>query len=1170
MAGRNWIDAVSRLLVTSPELSPILLGVLQITGFALGILALKRWHGQDKSWLYVVCLGGVIAVIMVLPLRLARWEWSCSFSFIEHRSWIAESQPIATLTDSASQFTSNPFRHFEAIPKGHLEFSPDDSLVASSTVQPSVAVRPLIPWSTMQIAIAVYSIVVLFQLITTARGWQLLRRAARRGSSLGEPSSRLVEDCRQRLKISTQVMVLRSNEVSMPLTFGVMHPVVLLPVDFEEWTALEQRAVAMHEFSHIARRDILGELLVRSMQALYWLHPASHWIAKQVRAAREGATDQHVIATGFSPQKYARCLVQILEREHTRSTKGLTCIPSVAMSAYGDMEVRINSILRGEEKMDYARKSIWIVCLVLFMSFTMVRLEAVPWLAPEYVSDESSTMPMESNESEESSKQGQSSTLLSDDSKGSQRNDLLDLILNTPVVGNISAPDGVEISLAGRVLGPNQEPVRGCTVVLSHLDMRQLATKGRLEASLQDSGNIRLQSLLARTITDEDGRYTFANVVAPSDLRLAGSEKKWTGQLIAGHSELGIGWEGFETLREHLINREHNIHLSEMTSVEGQCLNSDGTPAKESNVMISSLHKKADGRSGLFLCGALHVNSLTDSNGRIRFFHLPGDTLAGISASGSGGITFTVLHIKTDQGSNLSDFGRIALPPGVQIQTSPALLNLRKPIQIPVRVINTNGKPISGAKLFGDGPYQTTDHQGIALWTLNPQIAEAKIANTAANQVARIVAIFDSGSPYLRTEITVRWDSITEAKTIEIIAEKGTRVRGKVFTNEGSVASGVLIYDPKSIGQSGRVDKEGNFEITVPKKKCRLLVCRSEGGYRIPSVKQVQSVNGSTFEIPDDWKYIDVDATSGDDIELPTITVQRAEPIHLFAQLPNGLPAINATAILTDIDIRKVERNTSFSKGFLSTNTSTDNNGLATIVAQGVPSKLASVEVRLLYENVPYLGIASLDQISAGKLLVRLKPEWLIRGRISLDGQPVQGAWVHAIRHVSTNGEILRPDSVLHCHMTTNDLGEYEFIMPRDRDYEIQVSGLPQDSSCHGSTHKLTRRSASEMEVPEFRYERGTESIAGSVVDVKGEPIAGAFVFIQGNRERLWIGQSRSSPVKSDKSGRFVMPNLPRGPFRLKAQWGEGPSTTASSSEVITKSGETDVRLIVPAIQTPK
>ena len=76
--------------------------------------------------------------------------------------------------------------------------------------------------------------------------------------------------------------------------------------------------------------------------------------------------------------------------------------------------------------------------------------------------------------------------------------------------------------------------------------------------------------------------------------------------------------------------------------------------------------------------------------------------------------------------------------------------------------------------------------------------------------------------------------------------------------------------------------------------------------------------------------------------------------------------------------------------------------------------------------------------------------------------------------------------------MTTNHLGEYEFIMPRDRDYEIQVSYLPQDSLCYGSTHSLTHRSSNEMEVPEFRCERGTESITGSVLNLKGEPIAGA------------------------------------------------------------------------------
>lgn len=1164
MNNSQWSELAFQMLLAFPELSSILVSVLQIVGIATGIFVLRWCHKQDSSWVYVVCLVGVFAAMLLLPLHLARSGWAYSIPRIQHEPSAAVTKTSDLLDHFANQqatLNSFPTPH-EPLPVGEQEFSFDEAIAVSNGAPLSDFSPPTNSWSILQIAISIYAIVVLSQLIRIARGWQRLRTAAQRGLTLGDRSSRLVEECRHRLNISSRVLVLRSTEVAMPLTFGVTHPVVLLPVDFEEWTTLEQQAVALHEFSHIARRDVLGELLVRSMQSLYWIHPASHWIAKQVRAAREGATDQRVIATGFSPQEYASCLVQILERERTRGKKRRNSIPSIAMSAYGDMEVRINSILRGEIKMDFARRSIWIICLVLFLCFSMVRLQAVPTLSQTPVSDDSSDTTSEPTQPKASPSQAQPSSGEVTDSNPSTKNDFLDLIQNAPLTSNVSTPDGIELNLSGVVLAPNGEPVCGCTVVLSHLNMGQ-----RIKMIRGDDGDIRLQSLLARTKTDEEGRFRIANIFVPKDSPDNGDLSEWTGNLIAGDGKLGIGWETFGSVRERRITRVLNIRLYEIDSIEGQCLNSDGTPANETKVVVSGLGYADHRRSGLFLCGALHVNTLTDSNGRFQFFQLPGNAIASISASGSSGIDNLRLRISTKQGSNATDLERIALPPGMQLQSGPALLTLKQPIQIKVRVINTKGDPISGAKLFGEGLNQETDHQGMILWTVHPKYADARVASMAANQETRILISFENASPYLGTEKKVRWDSITESKPIDIIVEKGTRVRGKVITEEGSSAPGVYILESTQMGQYSTVNKEGDFELIVPKKKCRLFLCGSQGSYRVPSAEQVRKLYRSTSETPQNWKYVDIDATSGNDIEIPTIVVQKTEPIHIVAQLPDGSPATNATVILTDIDISKEDRNTYFRKSFLSMNTFIDSNGLATILPIGIPSKLASVEVRLLHENIPYLGIVGVDPLSAGKLLVRLKPEWLIRGRVSLDGQPLPGAWVHAIRNVSPKGETLRPESVLHCRMTTNQLGEYEFIMPRDHDYEIQVSSLPQDSSPNGSTHKLIRQTENEMEVPEFRYERGTESITGTVCNLKGEPIAGANVFILGNGERLWIGQSESSFVKSDKSGQFVMRNLPRGSVRLRATWNDTANRSVSSREVLSSSGETNVHLIVPTSQ---
>ena len=1173
MGDNKWIGEAFELFLAVPELRPMLVGFLQIVGIAVGTFVLRRCHNRDMSWVYVVCLGGVIAVNLVLPLHLARVGWSYPIPTFEQSTSIAVDQLPASLLDSGiSQPTLNPFStQIKTFSEGELERSFDDTLITSNIVKSSITMQSTIPLSAWPIAIAIYASVVLFQLLRTARGWQLLQQAARRGITLSDRSSRLIQDCQHRLRISSQVTVFRSTEVSLPLTFGFIRPVVLLPVDFEEWTPLEQRAVVMHEFSHIARRDMLGELLVRSMQAFYWLHPASHWIANQVRAVREGATDQRVIASGFSPQEYAMCLVQILERELASSTKCLPRSPSIAMSAYGDMEVRINSILRGEEKMDCVRGSVWIVCLALFMSVTMVRLDAVPTANPISVLIEAPTMPTETPLPEASPNQARSSTLVTDDLKRLPNNDLLDMILKGPVAetvaNNIDSPDGVLLNLSGRVLGPNGKPVRGCTVVLRHIDegkLYKLLVKSTMEfPSL--SVDTRLQSLRARTTTDDNGRYSFSNLFVPSDLDPV-DHRAWTGQLIAGHSKMGIGWENFASVREQNISRELDIRLSEVTSVEGQCLNSDGTSAGETHVVVSGMSNVAESRSHyILLLGDLQVDALTDSNGRFQFLNFPKNAVVNISATGVGCRGGTFLRVAKDH-VNSSDFESIDIPRGLAIQTNPALLNLRKAVQIPIRVINTKGEPVSGVEIYGVGPRQKTDHLGLIHLTIYPQDAEAaNTFDTAANRESRIFASFEKGSPYLSTSHTFRWDSITESKPIDFVVEEGTRVRGRVITKEGSGAPGAVIREVKPSGQSSKVDDEGNFELTLPKQKCRLILCGL--GYRIPSFDQVSRFN-SALEFPSDWRCFEVDATKGDAIELPTITVQKSEPIHVVAQLPNGIPANSATAILTDINIVREDQNLYFRKGFLSTSVSIGSDGFGTLLPQGIPSKLASVEVRLIHENTPYLGIAKLDQMSGGQLSVRLKPEWLIRGRISLDGQPVQGAWVHAKRDMPTNGETLRPDSVLLCSMTTNPLGEYEFIVPRDRDYEIQVSSLPQDNSAYGSTHKLTQRTANEMEVPEFRFEKGTESISGTVVNLKGEPIADAFVSIRGEKDRLWIGHFASSPVKTDKSGRFVSRSLPKGTLHLRASWSEVPKRTASSSAVAISTGETNVRLIVPTNQT--
>jgi TonB family protein len=98
--------------------------------------------------------------------------------------------------------------------------------------------------------------------------------------------------------IGAAAPILWSSEVRHPVTFGLIAPVVLLPVALQAADLPAQRAVVAHELHHVKRRDwgwVVAEELVR---ALFWFHPAVWWLISRVQLARETVVDElSILAT---------------------------------------------------------------------------------------------------------------------------------------------------------------------------------------------------------------------------------------------------------------------------------------------------------------------------------------------------------------------------------------------------------------------------------------------------------------------------------------------------------------------------------------------------------------------------------------------------------------------------------------------------------------------------------------------------------------------------------------------------------------------------------------------------------------------------------------------------------------------------------------------------------
>jgi beta-lactamase regulating signal transducer with metallopeptidase domain len=139
-----------------------------------------------------------------------------------------------------------------------------------------------------------------------------VRRWACRASDVRDAEwSRLLAECARDMGVRSEVRLLRSREQSMPMTFGIRRPSILIPAIAETWTGDRRRAVILHELAHIARRDCLTQTLAVIACTLYWFHPAVWWATRRLRIERELACDDRVIAAGTQPREYAGHLLEI-------------------------------------------------------------------------------------------------------------------------------------------------------------------------------------------------------------------------------------------------------------------------------------------------------------------------------------------------------------------------------------------------------------------------------------------------------------------------------------------------------------------------------------------------------------------------------------------------------------------------------------------------------------------------------------------------------------------------------------------------------------------------------------------------------------------------------------------------------------------------------------------
>jgi len=203
--------------------------------------------------------------------------------------------------------------------------------------------------------------VILFYAFRLA-GWVRVDRMRRCGVCAAPPEwQQRLGELAAAVRVSQPVELLESCLAGVPQVIGYWRPVILMPLGALAGLSVQQvEAILIHELAHIRRADYLVGIAQSLIEGLFFFHPAAWWISAVVRAEREYACDDVVVALRPDARAYAAALTTL---EQSRWVAGY----AAAAANGGNLVRRIRRLL-GEpapERIPTARASALAGALVL-------------------------------------------------------------------------------------------------------------------------------------------------------------------------------------------------------------------------------------------------------------------------------------------------------------------------------------------------------------------------------------------------------------------------------------------------------------------------------------------------------------------------------------------------------------------------------------------------------------------------------------------------------------------------------------------------------------------------------------------------------------------------------------------------------------------------------------
>jgi beta-lactamase regulating signal transducer with metallopeptidase domain len=306
-------------------------GVAQVTLFALAgalVYALARRRGPASGALAALgTLMGVIAISALVASPWPRW-WAPSTQGASTdrgpdpaTAVLPEPGPARNADTGSGKVPLDVAAKSAALAPNKRAVSTQglwqatwETLLEDLEAAPHpVPAKPAWRWPALAALVALLGMALgLARLALGVAGLTLLRRRSR---LVTDPDLLdLLAILRAELVCTQPIEVRESARLGAPATFGWRRPLILLPLGWRSWDAIERQVVLAHEVAHIGRGDYGACLLAHLGVALHFFNPLVHWLVSRLRIEQELVADGCAAVVSGGREQYLVTLAQMALR----------------------------------------------------------------------------------------------------------------------------------------------------------------------------------------------------------------------------------------------------------------------------------------------------------------------------------------------------------------------------------------------------------------------------------------------------------------------------------------------------------------------------------------------------------------------------------------------------------------------------------------------------------------------------------------------------------------------------------------------------------------------------------------------------------------------------------------------------------------------------------------